>query len=100
MKYKTTKNGKKMKKSSQRSSRRSRATSANNGRHDSEKEQLRVEVPGDWRVHFCASSVPVDCGVPPRRNHSTVDPTAKEYNEKADFQCDLGFLIDGILRRQ
>ena len=37
--------------------RRSRATSANNGRHDSEKEQLRVEVPGDWRVHFCASSV-------------------------------------------
>ena len=37
--------------------RQSRATLVNNGRHDSEKEQLRVEVPEDWRVHFCASSV-------------------------------------------
>ena len=28
-----------------------------NGRHASGKEQLRIEVPGDWRVHFGASSV-------------------------------------------
>merc|ERR1712136_281640 len=26
--------------------------------------------------------LPVDCGVLPRKNHSTVDPTAKVYNER------------------
>ena len=26
--------------------------------------------------------LPVDCAVPARRNHSTVDPTAKVYNER------------------
>ena len=29
--------------------------------------------------------------VPPRGNHSTVNPTAKVYNEKADYLCDVEY---------
>ena len=35
--------------------------------------------------------LPVDCGTPPRGNHSTVNPTAKVYNEKADYLCDVEY---------
>ena len=36
----------------------------------------------------------VECGAPPRRNHSTVDPTAKVHNETVDYLCERGYSVD------
>ena len=36
----------------------------------------------------------VNSAAPPRRNHSIVDPTAKVYNETADYLCGKEYSVD------